>query len=203
MGALDPREIAELIHRPVDPEALYAEAIAAWEENPELDPVDRTLTFFTRFYLQDGILTKTDRASSRVSLEARAPFLDNDLVEFVRRLPHEAKFRNGETKYILKKALRGIIPDHAIDRPKKGFGMPLSRWLKSLPKPAADSALPLDLDWLGRKWDAHAADREDVRHGLWCWLALDQSSRSIAHARLRKPAEPAGSAAASLSVAAP
>jgi asparagine synthase (glutamine-hydrolysing) len=179
MGALDIAEIAELFRSPVDPDELFAEAIAAWEENPGLGMVDRTLTFYTRFYLSDGILTKTDRASSLVSLEARAPFLDNELVEFVRRLPHEMKFRRGRTKYILRRALRGIVPDVAIDRPKKGFGIPLSRWLRKLPQPPLDQRLPLDHAWLADKWQAHGSGREDVRHGLWCWLSLQQAHQGI------------------------
>jgi asparagine synthase (glutamine-hydrolysing) len=183
MGALDPGEVAELFGVAVDPEELFAEAIAAWDENPELGLVDRTLTFFTRFYLPDDILTKTDRASSLVSLEARAPFLDNDLVELARRLPHQMKFRHGQTKYILRQALRGIVPDAAIDRRKKGFGIPLSRWLRELPRPIPDPSLPLDVGWLQRKWAAHAGGREDVRHGLWCWLSLQQAHGAMMRAR--------------------
>jgi asparagine synthase (glutamine-hydrolysing) len=179
MGALDPREIAELFGVAVDPEELFAEAIAAWDENPELGLVDRTLTFFTRIYLPEGILTKTDRSSSLVSLEARAPFLDNDLVDLARRLPHQMKFRDGRTKYILRRALRGIVPDATIDRPKKGFGIPLSRWLRELPQPLPDPRLPLDRGWLQRKWAAHAGGREDVRHGLWCWLSLQQAHDAV------------------------
>ncbi len=203
IGAFGPDELAELARGPVDPEEVYAEAIQAWEENPELGLVDRTLTFFTRFYLQDGILTKTDRASSLVSLEARAPLLDNDLVEFARRLPHEMKFRNGQTKYILKSALRGVVPDLAIDRRKKGFGMPLSRWLRELPRPPVESGLPLDTARLATKWDEHRVGRADHRHGLWCWLSLHHAHAATVPAMRERPPRSGQAAATAAMGAAP
>ena len=90
----------ELFHQPVRYEDVFEEAISAWENSSADNLTDRTLEFYTRFYLQDDILTKVDRASMMVSLEVRAPFLDNDVVEFARRIPHQYKFRNGQTKYL-------------------------------------------------------------------------------------------------------
>src|SRR5207344_2253178 len=100
---------------PVDVHELYSEAIAAWEQSTADNDVDRTLEFFTRIYLPDDILTKVDRASMMVSMEVRAPFLDNDLVDFVRRIPHSFKYRAGRRKVLLKKALRGMLPPRIID----------------------------------------------------------------------------------------
>ena len=74
------------------------------------DPVDRPLEFFTNFYLQDDILAKTDRAAMMVSLEARAVFLDNDVVDFCRRLPRRFKIRNGESKYLLRRVAETLLP---------------------------------------------------------------------------------------------
>ena len=70
----------------------------------------RPLQFYTKLYLQDDILVKVDRASMMHSLEVRAPFLDIELVNLVRRIPSAYKFRNGTTKYILKKALEDVLP---------------------------------------------------------------------------------------------
>ena len=83
-----------------------------------------------RTYLVDCILTKLDRASMSVSLEAREPFLDYKLVEFAVGLPLRWKIRNGQQKYILKRLLRNYLPEALFDRPKQGFNMPLAQWLR-------------------------------------------------------------------------
>ena len=131
LGPLDPAELAELFGEPVAVEEIYEEAIQVWEASRATHIVDKTLEFYTRLYLPDDILVKADRASMMVSLEVRSPFLDQDMVEFARRIPHEYKFRHGQTKYLLKAALRGVVPDEILDRRKKGFGIPLTRWLRS------------------------------------------------------------------------
>ena len=89
------------------------------------------MQFYTKLYLQDDILTKVDRASMMHSLEVRAPFLDIELVDFVRRIPWQYKLRGGQTKYLLKKALEPMLPKDVLYRPKKGFGVPIGAWLQS------------------------------------------------------------------------
>ena len=81
-------------------------------------------------YLPLDILTKVDRMSMAHSIEARVPLLDHKLVEFAATIPPELRLRNGTTKYIFKRALRGLLPDEIIDRPKRGFGVPLGRWFR-------------------------------------------------------------------------
>jgi asparagine synthase (glutamine-hydrolysing) len=81
-------------------------------------------------YLPLDILTKVDRMSMAHSLEARVPLLDHKLVEFAATIPPELKLKQGVTKYIFKKAMRGILPDTIIDRPKHGFAVPLGQWFK-------------------------------------------------------------------------
>ena len=81
-------------------------------------------------YLPLDILTKVDRMSMAHSIETRVPLLDHKLVEFAATIPPEMNLRGGTTKYILKQAMRGILPDRIIDRPKHGFALPLSYWFR-------------------------------------------------------------------------
>ena len=120
MSPIEPRDMAELFDEPVRVEDVYGEAIALWEETPGKSLIDRTLEFFTNFYLQDDILTKVDRAAMMVSLKSRAVFLDNDLVEFCRRLPHRFKIHKGERKYLLKKAWPPIFRAKLSLAPRRG-----------------------------------------------------------------------------------
>ena len=182
MGALEPSEIQELFREPVRCEDVFEEAISAWENSSADNLTDKTLEFFTRFYLQDDILTKVDRASMMVSLEVRAPFLDNDVVEFARRVPHRYKYRNGQTKYLLKKALDCVLPKEIIYRKKKGFGVPLARWLKGWREPQIALHCPQpDTEWVRRKWQEHRAGKADHRLFLWCWIVLQSHLRQVAN----------------------
>jgi asparagine synthase (glutamine-hydrolysing) len=105
-----------------------------------------------------------------VSLEARAPFLDYDLVEYARHLPWDAKLRGGTTKWILKRALRNRLPQEVLSRRKKGFGIPTGRWLREIASPPPTPGL--NHDWLMRQWAEHVAGQGDHRLALWSWLAL-------------------------------
>ena len=162
----------DLFHAPFRVDEVYGEAIALWEEGRGKSNVDRTLEFFTNFYLPDDILMKVDRASMLSSLESRAVFLDNDLVDFCRRLPAHFKYRNGQRKYLLKKAMEPLLPRAVTQRPKKGFGIPAAAWLRSLPPAAATPVAGVDQAWIDRAWAAHRSGRRDYRLLLWTWLSL-------------------------------
>jgi asparagine synthase (glutamine-hydrolysing) len=82
------------------------------------------------FYMAEDILTKVDRASMAVSLEVRAPFLDPRIAQFAASLPLEYKLKGNKGKYILKKAVEPLLPKTILQRPKKGFGIPIAEWLK-------------------------------------------------------------------------
>ena len=79
--------------------------------------------------LPDDILVKVDRATMAVSLESRAPFLDHELVDFAWRAPLDLKVRGGDSKWLLRQVLYRYVPPRLVDRPKRGFAVPLESWL--------------------------------------------------------------------------
>jgi asparagine synthase (glutamine-hydrolysing) len=175
LSPADPDLISEIFERPLSAEELYEEALDLWSAQ-EKDLVDRTLEFYTKFYLTDDILTKVDRASMLNSLETRAVFLDNDVVDFCRRLPNRFKFRGGERKVLLRRALTETLPNDVLTRPKKGFGIPVTRWLRGWQKPVVDPQaahrVGLKIDAVGHRWDAHANIEQDNRMLLFAWMSL-------------------------------
>ena len=175
LSPLEASDLQALFHDRADPEDIYEEAVEIWLAGESKKPLERALEYYTNLYLPDNILTKVDRASMMVSLESRAPFLDNDLVEFAAKLPTSFKYRRGSRKYLLKKALRGVIPDEIIDRPKKGFGIPLLSWLERLPFDAKDCGGALDWNWVMNRRRSHHAGRRDDRLFLWAYQALSRS----------------------------
>jgi len=183
LGPVEPALLQELFNAPCDPEAVYSEAIEAWEEAPSTNIVDKTLEFYAKLYLQDGILTKVDRASMMHSLEVRAPFLDTEVVDLARRIPHQFKFRDGSGKYILKKALEPILPPDILHRKKKGFGAPVGRWFKEGKLSLAGDTLPPELNrnFIERREREHLAGLADHRLLLWnLWVLGRHSLRSAA-----------------------
>ena len=173
LGSLGPDDIARLFGDSVDLEEIYEEAICAWESCTQDNLVDRTLQFYTKLYLQDDILVKIDRASMMNSLEVRSPYLDIDLVNFIRKIPSCYKFRNGETKYILKYALMPVLPLEILHRSKKGFGIPIGKWFfeKKIIMDDSVSLDSMDRRFVARKLDRHLKGKEDNRAFLWNnWL---------------------------------
>jgi asparagine synthase (glutamine-hydrolysing) len=173
MSPLEPDLHHELFGTPSTVEEVYGDAIARWNACASSDPADRLMEFFTTFYLQDDILAKTDRASMMNSLESRAIFLDNDLVEFCRRLPRRYKIRGGERKYLLRRVAATLLPKSIVERPKKGFGIPIGRWLRSVPAEPPLAPLPgISTAWARRAWQDHREGRADHRLFLWSWLSM-------------------------------
>ena len=94
------------------------------------DWLDRLLALDFCTYLPGSVLTKVDRASMAHGLEVRPPLLDNEMIDWAFSLPSSLKLRRGQTKYLLKRAASGHLPERIIHRPKKGFGIPLRAWLR-------------------------------------------------------------------------
>lgn len=108
------------------------------------DPIERMQYLDMNFYMAEDILTKVDRAAMAVSLETRAPFLDPRVAQFAASLPLEYKLKGRKGKYILKKAVEGLIPKVILQRPKKGFGIPIAEWLKGRLNPLLHDMLAAD-----------------------------------------------------------
>jgi asparagine synthase (glutamine-hydrolysing) len=102
---------------------------AAFEAAPSADPVRKAMFADARVYLPDDILTKVDRASMSVGLEARVPILDHRVVRFGFSLPGEITWHGGETKAPLRAIARRRVRSELLDRPKHGFGIPIARLL--------------------------------------------------------------------------
>src|SRR5581483_575221 len=109
--------------------------------------------------------TKVDRMTMAHSLEARPPLLDHKLVEFAATVPARFRLRNGTTKYLFKRAMRGLLPDSIIDRQKHGFAVPLARWFRGeladfardlLLSPTARQRGILDPDYVSRMFRLNA-----------------------------------------------
>lgn len=134
-----------------------------------------------RTYMGDDILVKVDRASMATSLEVRTPFLDHRVVELAARMPRRLKLRNTEGKYILKRAMRPRLPARVLERRKKGFGMPVAKWLHGPWREllldtlsggrAAESGV-LRQSAVDRLIDEHLSGRRDRRKPLWTLLML-------------------------------
>ncbi len=101
------------------------------ERDPKADYLKRMIYLEFKHRLPELLLMRVDKVSMAASVEARVPFLDHRLVEFSMRIPAELKIRNGESKYILKKAVEGIIPRNIIQRKKQGFAAPITEWLRT------------------------------------------------------------------------
>lgn len=101
-----------------------------YELNNAHDIINRMLAVDYKTYLIDDILTKVDRASMSVSLESREPFLDHRIVEFVSQIPSAIKYKKNSKKWLLKQIAYKYLPKEMIDRPKKGFSIPINHWFK-------------------------------------------------------------------------
>jgi asparagine synthase (glutamine-hydrolysing) len=175
MGPLAPPDIEDLFTEPVALDELYSEAIAAWEGCSSADYLDKATEFYVKLYLQDDILVKVDRASMMNSLEVRAPFLDINLVNHVRRIPASFRYRKGQSKYLLKKALEPYLSHDVLYRPKKGFGVPIGKWMsegKIDVQCLADRDLGLSTECIKVYRSGHSHQQEDHRQVLWALYIL-------------------------------
>lgn len=166
------------------PDGTIFDVMAApYLDCPDPRHLQRLSYAYMRTYLAEDILTKVDRASMGVGLEVRTPFMDPELVSLVARMPPELKLRHGFTaKWALKKALEADLPHEIIHRKKKGFGIPVARWLNGPLAGELDRLLDperiaaagyLEPAVVSRLIAEHRSGVRDHRKGLWSLMMLE------------------------------
>jgi asparagine synthase (glutamine-hydrolysing) len=182
------RIYGENLKRRLDGYRAETRYVRAMADAPAADSLSRAQYADLKIWLPGDILTKVDRASMAVSLEAREPLLDHRLVEFAARLPAKLRLRGGTGKYLMKKALGRYLPEEILHRPKMGFVTPISAWFRG---PLAEEAVAVahspalaELGWFDSGAIARlAADHRSGRaeHGrlLWQLLMLDRSLQRL------------------------
>lgn len=193
------QKLAGLLALP-DREGLYRDLVSQWRHPAELvrggtelptamddgalsgripDYLSWMQLMDIRGYLADDILTKVDRASMAVSLEARVPLLDPQVMEFAWSLPRKMKIRGGDSKWLLRRVLYRHVPEALVDRPKMGFGVPIGDWLRDELRDWAEDLLDgkrLEDDGIfnaapvRRMWDDHVSGRQNWQYPLWVIL---------------------------------
>jgi asparagine synthase (glutamine-hydrolysing) len=181
LGSFSGAEIAALLVAG-DPVGVEAEHLARSARLPEApDALTRSLLLYQDTYLPDDILTKVDRASMACSLEVRAPFLDTALADALGMLPASYKLARGTTKRLLKAAATDRLPASVIRRPKKGFGIPVARWLRGPLAGLLDDLLGAERlarqglfrpEEVARRVAEHRAGVRDHRKPLWTLLVF-------------------------------
>ena len=147
-------------------DGVIAELACKLDRFPHDDPLNRVMWFDFLTYLPDDLLVKVDRATMLASVEARAPYLDREVMELVLPGPARAKVRGLNTKAILKEAARGLVPGEVIHRRKRGLSVPVARWLNNGLAPLADRLLDTPL------LAEHRTGRRNHARRLWPQLML-------------------------------
>jgi len=179
------------------PESVYQKTLSHWADPTSIVIGSKEPDDFSRFfaltdslpsfeermmladlayYLPDDILTKVDRASMAVSLEARVPILDHRVVEFAWKLPMRFKLRNGVSKWILREVLYKYVPPALVERPKMGFGVPIDFWLRGPLRTWAEDLLSeeslsrqglFNVDAIRTKLREHLSGARNWQYLLW------------------------------------
>jgi asparagine synthase (glutamine-hydrolysing) len=213
-ASLRPTYLGDKLHKfagvmTKDTPGIYRQLISQWPDcegvviggterhwpSPELtqalptDTIELMQALDTLSYLPGDILTKVDRASMAVSLEARCPLLDTDVVEFAWSLPADLKIRDGQAKWILRQVLYNHVPPALVDRPKAGFSIPVGGWLKTSLRDWAEDLLDesklrqtglLDPKPIRALWQQHLDGRRNGQYALWSILMFEDWRRKHA-----------------------
>jgi asparagine synthase (glutamine-hydrolysing) len=174
LGALSQcADPAELVLGSKEPDSV-TRIIADSASLPTLE--EQMMLTDLRSYLPDDILTKVDRASMAVSLEARVPILDHRLVELAWRIPLHMKIRDGVGKWVLRQVLYKYVPQELLERPKMGFGVPIEHWLRGPLREWAEDLLSeknlrehqlLNVQAIRTIWSEHLSGRRNWQYLLW------------------------------------
>lgn len=151
------------------------------ERKPSADFLERMIYTELKLRLAELLLMRVDKITMATSVETRVPFLDHKLVEFALTIPRAMKVRDGQNKWILKKALEGIVPNDLLYRPKQGFALPVNEWFITGMAPFVEHAVfssPLkkrglfDYDFIRAMWNEHQAGHANNGFNMWSLLNL-------------------------------
>jgi len=161
---------------------------------PGADILDRMIYLELKIRLAELLLMRVDKITMATSIEARVPFLDHKLVEYALRIPRALKIKNDVSKYILKEAVRDLLPAEIVDRPKQGFGVPGTRWFRNKLLPFAREAIMhsrlrernlIDYSFVDTMFEKYTSKQADYSIFLWTlinlskwydfWVAKDRS----------------------------
>ena len=157
-------------------------------QSPTDDPLSRIQYLDMKTYLVGDILTKVDRASMAHALEVRVPLLDHELVEWMSSLPASVKLKNGEGKYLLKKALEPHLSDNILYRNKMGFSIPLADWFRgplrqhvrnAVLGPVLEETGMFNAEFLEELVDQHQSGKRDYSAPLWTLMMFESFLRNI------------------------
>jgi asparagine synthase (glutamine-hydrolysing) len=163
----------EIVFSTKEPATIFNELIPRLKDLNNQEKM-MALDFVT--YLPDDILVKVDRASMACSLETRIPFLDHKLIEYVWKIPHFLKYRDGQGKWILRQILKKYVPKNLTERPKMGFGVPIDTWLRGPLRDWAENLLDekrlneegyFNTKLIRDKWTEHLSGKRNWQHHLW------------------------------------
>ncbi|MFH1784735.1 MAG: asparagine synthase-related protein [bacterium] len=149
---------------------------------PADDLLDRILYTDIRSYLPEDLLVKMDIATMANSLEVRSPFLDHEFMEFAVQIPSSLKLKGLNSKYILKKSMKGFLPKEILNRPKMGFGIPVAKWLRQDLRDYTKDILlnekSVNRGYFDKKYveqliGEHISGHRDHGYRLWALLILE------------------------------
>ena len=182
VSVFTPEEVDSILGRSASGEedaAVYARILKGETID---DPLNLCLRLNAKSYLLDDLNVKVDRATMAHALEARAPFLDTALIEYVFQLPGEYKINAGRRKHVLRHACKDLVPSWVFARRKAGFGLPLGLWLRGAARTLVEDLLRapstrlysvLDKRFVYRMLDEHMSSRRDRGHQIWALLMLE------------------------------
>jgi asparagine synthase (glutamine-hydrolysing) len=181
MASFVPEQALAAMHpdlaREVDVDEVFEPSRAAYRRVRHAGDLAAQMAVWIETYLEACILTKIDRASMMSSLEVRAPLLDPNVADLLARLPDQLLFRRNRGKVILRELARRRVPAHIARRPKKGFGVPQSRWLRTVLRERVESCLErarhggwFRADVIESMWREHLAGSGEHRRALWTFL---------------------------------
>jgi asparagine synthase (glutamine-hydrolysing) len=176
-----------------DPEARLARHFDRYARLPWASQMMR---FDAETYLPEDVLTKVDRMSMAHSIESRVPLLDNEVIAFASMLPASLKIAEGRRKHILKAVAAALLPSEIVDRPKQGFGVPLSAWFRgNLRELFADTLLSAETLQRGyfqpafvrQLVDEHVSGKRDHNLRLWQLVVFERWHRQYVDERAGNP----------------